>query len=77
MRQDSLVSYGDLERAGWPQFLIDDYMGRLRELTPQRGLDANPNGIYEANLNGFYIDTNTPSMWFNSQPGADTGWVAL
>ena len=77
MRQDSIVSYGDLERAGWPQFLIDDYLGRLRELTPQRGLDANPNGIYEANLNGFYIDTNTPSMWFNSKPGADTGWIAL
>lgn len=77
MRQDSNLSYGDLERAGWPNWLIEDYLGRLRELTPQRGTDADPNGIYVANLNGFYIDTSTPALWFNPNAGEDTGWIAL
>lgn len=77
MRFDSLPSYADLEKLGWPNWLIDDYMGRLRELTPQHGTDADPNGIYTANLNGLYIDTATPAMWFNSIPGTDTGWIAV
>lgn len=77
MRQDSLISYGDLERLGWPQYLIDDYLGRLRELTPQRGTEADPNGIFEANLNGMYIDTNLNVIWFNPSPGADTGWIQV
>lgn len=77
MRQDSLISYGDLERLGWPQYLIDDYLGRLRELTPQRGTQADPNGDYEANLNGLYIDTNLNVIWFNPSPGADTGWIQV
>ena len=77
MRQDSLPSYGDLERLGWPQWLIDDYLGRLRELTPQRGTDADPNGLYVANVNGFYVDTNLNALWFNPAPGEDTGWTAL
>ena len=77
MRQDSLVSYGDLERHGWPNWLIEDYLGRLRELTPQRGTDPDPNNIYEANVNGFYVDTATPALWFNPTPGDITGWIAL
>lgn len=77
MRQDSLPSYGDLERLGWPQWLIDDYLGRLRELTPQRGTDTDPNGLYVANVNGFYVDTVTPALWFNGSPGEDTGWIAV
>jgi len=77
MRSDSLVSYADLERLGWPQWLIDDYMGRLRELTPQHGTDADPNGIYAANLNGMYVDTTTPGYWFNPVPGESTGWVQI
>ncbi len=77
MRSDSLVSYADLERLGWPQWLIDDYMGRLRELTPQHGADADPNGIYVANLNGMYVDTTTPGYWFNPVPGESTGWVQI
>lgn len=77
MRHDSLISYADLEKLGWPQFLIDDYMGRLRELTPQSGADADPNGIYTSNLNGFYVDTATPAIWFNPVPGESTGWIAL
>ena len=77
MRQDSNLSYGDLERAGWPAWLIEDYLGRLRELTPQSGTDADPNGVYVANLNGFYIDTATPALWFNPTPGESTGWLAV
>lgn len=77
MRHDSLVSYADLEKQGWPNWLIDDYMGRLRELTPQSGTDADPNGIYVSNLNGIYIDTTTPAMWFNPVPGESTGWIAI
>lgn len=77
MRQDSLLSYGDLERFGWPQWLIDDYLGRIRELTPQRGTAADPNGIYVANLNGFYVDTNLGALWFNPSAGESTGWIAL
>lgn len=77
MRQDSLLSYGDLERLGWPQWLIDDYLGRLRELTPQRGTDADPNGLYVANVNGLYVDTNLNALWFNPSPGESTGWIAL
>ena len=78
MRQDSLISYGDLERLGWPQILIDDYLGRLRELTPQRGTDADPNGLYVANLNGFYVKTDaTTALWFNPSPGENTGWIQI
>lgn len=77
MRQDSLISYAELERLGWPQFLIDDYMGRLREFRPQHGTEADPNGIFEANLNGLYVDTATPALWFNPAPGADTGWIQV
>jgi len=78
MRQDSDVSYAELERAGWPQFLIDDYIGLKRELLPQSGTDADPNGIYVANLNGMYIKTDaTQALWFNPTPGEDTGWVQV
>ena len=77
MRRDSLISYADLERLGWPQYLIDDYIGRLDELTPQNGTVADPNGVYVSNLNGFYVDTATPSLWFNPAPGESTGWIAL
>lgn len=77
MRRDSLVSYADLEKQGWPNWLIEDYMGRLRELTPQSGTDVDPNGIYVANLNGLYIDTATPGQWFNPSPGESTGWIQL
>ena len=77
MRADFLPSYADLERLGWPNWLIDDYLGRLRELSPQHGTDADPNGIYTANVNGQYFDTSTPSHWFNPTPGADTGWIQI
>lgn len=77
MRQDNLIGYGDLEKLGWPTYLIDDYLGRLRELTPQKGTDANPNGIYSANLNGMYIDTATPALWFNPTPGEAIGWIQV
>jgi hypothetical protein len=77
MRQDNLIGYADLERMGWSQYLIDDYLGLKREVVAQRGTDTDPNGIYEANLNGFYVDTATPQLWFNSVIGATTGWIAL
>lgn len=71
------VSLADLERLGWPQHLINDYMGRIQDFTPQSGADADPNGIYRANLNGFYVDTVTPGLWFSTTPGEDTGWFQL
>lgn len=77
MRQDSVLSYGDLERLGWPQWLIEDYLGRLREIVAQHGTDADPNGLYVANLNGFYVDTNLGALWFNPTAGESTGWIAL
>jgi hypothetical protein len=77
MRQDNLIGYADLERLGWSNYLIDDYLGLKREVVAQRGTDVDPNGIYEANLNGFYVDIATPQLWFNSVIGATTGWIAL
>jgi hypothetical protein len=56
--------------------MIDDYMGRLRELTPQRGAQ-NPEGVYAANLNGMYINTASSTLWFNPSPGELTGWIAI
>lgn len=77
MRRDNVLSYADLEGAGWPGWLIDDYIGRLQELTPQHGTESDPNGVYESNLNGLYIDTATPAMWFNPAPGETTGWIQI
>lgn len=71
------VSYADLERMGWPQHLINDYMGRIQDLTPQHGTDADPNGIYQANLNGFYVDTSTPGLWFSPIPGTNDEWTQI
>ena len=78
MRQDTLISYADLEKLGWPQHLIDDYIGRLRDLTPQHGPEADPNGVYQSNLNGFFYSTTPPEkLWFNPKPGEFTGWISL
>lgn len=77
MSFNTKVSYADLERLGWPQFLINDYQGRLAEFTPQSGTDSDPNNIYVSNLNGFYVDTVTPGLWFNPVPDVDTGWIQL
>jgi len=77
MRQDNLISYSLLEKAGWPMELINDYQGLKRELAPQNGTEADPNSIYVANLNGQYFDTNTSSLWFNPTPGEDTGWIQI
>jgi len=77
MRRDSLVSYADLEAEGWPDWLINDYIGRLQELTPQYGTDTDPNGKYTSNLNGMYVNTATPGFWFNPSPGESTGWIQI
>ncbi len=77
MRQFSSVSDADLEKLGWPRILITDYQGRLDSLTPQHGTASDPNGVFAANLNGFYVDTATPALWFNPTPGELTGWIAL
>lgn len=77
MRQDTAISYSDLQRLGWPNILIEDYQGLKRELVAQSGTEADPNGIYAANLNGFYVDTSTPGLWYNDTPGEQTGWVQL
>lgn len=77
MRQDNIISYADLEKLGWPYNLIEDYQGLKRELSPQSGTEVDPNGIYAANLNGFYVDTSSPGLWFNPTPEAETGWIQL
>lgn len=78
MRQDSLISYAELEKLGWPQSLIDDYAGLKRELVPQHGTDADPNNIYVSNLNGFYVKTDdATALWFNPVPGELTGWIQI
>jgi hypothetical protein len=77
MRQDADVSYADLERLGWPQTMIDDYQGMKRDFTPQSGIESDPNGVYESNRNGFYVDTSTPALWYNPVPGELTGWIQL
>lgn len=71
------VSYSDLERAGWPQFIIDDYQSFKRSIQPQYGTEADPNGIYAANLNGQYFDIATPAMWVNPIAGALEGWIQI
>lgn len=78
MRQDIDISYAALESLGWPPYLTDDYLGLKREVVPQRGTDADPNGIYASNLNGFYVKINAPfSLWFNPTQGDLTGWIQL
>ena len=78
MRQDNAISYADLQKIGWPQALIEDYEGLRRELVPQTGTEADPNGIYQSNLNGFYIKTDaTTALWFNPVAGELTGWIQL
>lgn len=71
------ISYADLEREGWSQALIDDYQAFKRLSVPQKGSESDPNGVYRANLNGMYVDTVTPSLWYNPTNGADTGWIQL
>lgn len=71
------VSYSDLEQIGWPNDLIDDYQSIRAQLTPQKGTDADPNGIYRSNLSGLYIDLTLKVIWFNPTVGDTTGWVAL
>lgn len=72
------VSFADLERMGWPQHLINDYMGRIQDFSPQSGTATNPTtaGVV-ANLNGFYIDTVTPGLWFSPTPGTSDEWIQL
>lgn len=78
MRQDNVISYADLEKIGWPQALIEDYEGLKRELAPQKGEEADPNGVYMSNLNGFYFSSTPPEkLWFNPTPGELTGWIQL
>lgn len=77
MRQDNIISYADLEALGWPNALINDYQGLKRELAPIFDVEADPNGIYEANLCGQYFDTNLGTMWINDTPGDSTGWVQI
>lgn len=81
MRQDNAISYADLEKIGWPQALIDDYEGLKRELVPQTGMEADPNGVYAANLNRFYVysDPSIPAsgLWFNPVAGELTGWIQV
>ena len=75
---DSLdLSYSDLQRLGWSDALIEDYQGFKRSMIPQSGSAVNPNTIYVANRNGFYVDTATPGYWFNPTNGAITGWIQL
>jgi hypothetical protein len=71
------VSYGDLERLGWPNSLIDDYQSIRDQFTPLRGAAADPNNIYRSNLSGMYIDLTLKVIWFNPTAGALIGWVAL
>lgn len=72
------ISYSDLERAGWPMSVIEDYQSFKRGVAPQSGTDADPNTIYTANINGFYVKTNGPTgLWFNPTVGAKTGWIQI
>ena len=75
---NTLISYSDLEAAGWPMAVIEDYQSFKRNTLPQHGTTADPNGVYKANLNGFYVKTNaTRALWFNPTAGALTGWVQV
>lgn len=87
-RQDSNLSYSDLSRLGWPDWLVEDYQGMKRndaiELIPQRDLldsggvlITNPENNVKANMNGLYIVTTIPSMWYNPTDGSITGWIQL
>lgn len=71
------LSYSELQAMGFTGAFIQDYQGNKRDLEPQRGEDTDPNNIYSANRNGFYVDTVTPGLWFNPTPGALTGWIQL
>jgi len=76
-RQDHLISYFDLEQAGWPAHIADDYLGLKRELQAVTGTAADPNGNFTATLNGFYVNTSTNQLWFSPAPGTDDEWIQL
>jgi hypothetical protein len=71
------ISYSDLERAGWPMAVIEDYQSFKRNSLPQSGDEPDPNNIYKANLTGLYIDLTLNVIWFNPTQGSDTGWVQV
>jgi hypothetical protein len=71
------ISYSELEQAGWPMSVIEDYQSFKRQVLPQHGVTADPNGVYRSNMNGFYVDTNLNVMWFNAVTGSSTGWVQV
>ena len=82
MIQDNLISYGDLERLGWPHFLIEDYLGLKREISPQHGEAADPNGVFVSNRSKFYVyidpdSIDPPGLWFNPVVGVDDGWIQI
>jgi hypothetical protein len=79
MTQETLISYADLEKMGWPAILIEDYQGLKRDLIPQTSdTVADPNNVYISNSNGMFIYTGaTKAIWFNSVRGQKTGWIQI
>ena len=75
--EDLDISYADMEQQGFAQSFINDYQGFKQSMRALSGTDADPNGLYTANLTGWYVDTSTPGLWFNPAPGARTGWIQL
>jgi hypothetical protein len=71
------LSYSDLEKMGWSPQLIEDYQSLKREMKPQSGTVADPNGVYVANQSGQYFRTDTPGLWFNPYAGSKTGWIQI
>lgn len=79
MRQDLNLSYADLQTMGFDPKFIEDYQGLKREFIPQSSATtANPNNIFESNLNGqFFYTGATKALWFNPIPGQKTGWLQI
>ncbi len=71
------ISYAELEAAGWPTNVIEDYQSFKRAVLPQSGTTTDPNGVFTSNMSQIYFDTDTQALWFNPSVGSDTGWLQV
>ena len=71
------ISYAELEKAGWPANVIEDYQSFKRAISPQFGTTADPNDVFESNMSQLYFDKTTQTLWINPSVGVKTGWLQV
>lgn len=86
--QQSLFDYAEI-KSNFPAASeqgLDDYSAKGRDiarlfsiannLIPLDGTGS-PEGVVESNFSKMYIDTAANQLYFNSNVGVNTGWIAL